>query len=537
MKQNQGKRIAILFITTILMLSTSTTILSATTLTGPQHFDPLSRIPIPRQLHPTDPLYIEDYDPNVDIHLTVKILHIRSLEKNDNHVNSDKRIDRYTDPDFYVKVFINDQQFQSPVWRNTKYLYDINWEATVDVPDDQEWVNITIQLWDWNIGLDKKCDINSLNQNTLFDTKIAYVYYSLKTGHWYGDDLVNNMAWWKDYSGYGRLNGCDDGSIYEKNDRDCELWFDIYQTDLDGDRIPYWSEVTVYHTDPLKDDTGTDLDNDGIPIEWEHKWGHYFTWDWHNQTLDHAWLFSDLIWDDHAAYDFDHDGLTNIEEYLTSCWDSDPYRKDLFVELDEMAPSPDGFENKLPEGAKELLRTVFNRRNIVYHLDDGSMGGSETIPFMPLVDREILGDVYWNYFLHQDPDNGRKRVFHYGLVVYRADYHGYCFRSNAWQISAYTLEKNKTIPKTTVKRDIVFGSAYMHECGHTFGFSPIGGHDDKSKYPWQLGWWKWRTYISCMNYGYMYTMIDYSDGSRGKNDFNDWSQDRMDLTYFLQDDW
>ena len=38
-----------------------------------------------------------------------------------------------------------------------------------------------------------------------------------------------------------------------------------------------------------------------------------------------------------------------------------------------------------------------------------------------------------------------------------------------------------------------------------------------------------------MNYGYMYRLVDYSDGSRGKNDFDDW--DRMDLTYFQGDGW
>ena len=78
----------------------------------------------------------------------------------------------------------------------------------------------------------------------------------------------------------------------------------------------------------------------------------------------------------------------------------------------------------------------------------------------------------------------------------------------------------------------------MHECGHTLGFYPLGGHDTNSYYPWQLSWWKWRPYKSVMNYGYIYTMVDYSDGSRGKNDFNDWSSDRIDLTYFqVLEDW
>ena len=516
MKRIEKRLVTILFMITLLIPSTTA-------------------IPIPQQIQPSNPLYIEDYDPNVDIQVTVEILHIRSLEKNDRQVRSDKRIDQYNDPDFYVNVFINNQQFKSDVWRNTKYLYDLNWTASADVPDDQEWINISIQLWDWNLGLDKKCDINNLNEETFTDPKEATLYYSLKTGHWYGDDLVNNMDWWIDNSGYGRLNGCDDGSIYELNERDCELWFTIYQTDPDGDQIPYWSEVNIYGTDPLFDDTGTDSDNDGIPIEWEHKWGHYFDWNWHDDIIDHAWLFSDMKWDNHTAYDFDTDGLNNKEEYLTAQWDSDPYRKDVYVELDEMAPSPDGFESKLPEGAKELIKTAFNRRNIVWHLDDGCMGGYDIIPYRSLVNNQILNqDIYWNYFLHKDPDNWRQGVFHYGTVVYCADFPGYCFRSNAWQISAYPLERNKTIPKTSTKRDIVFGSAYMHECGHTFNFNPIGGHDTNSYWFHQLGWWKWRPYKSCMNYGYIYMMLDYSDGSRGKNDFNDWSPDRLDLTYFQQ---
>jgi len=70
----------------------------------------------------------------------------------------------------------------------------------------------------------------------------------------------------------------------------------------------------------------------------------------------------------------------------------------------------------------------------------------------------------------------------------------------------------------------------MHELGHTFAFSPIPGHNEDSKYPWQLGWWLVRSYKSCMNYAYMYYMVDYSDGSHGKNDFDDW--ERMDMTYF-----
>ena len=74
----------------------------------------------------------------------------------------------------------------------------------------------------------------------------------------------------------------------------------------------------------------------------------------------------------------------------------------------------------------------------------------------------------------------------------------------------------------------------MHECGHTLDFRPIPGHNKASYYPWQIDWWLAHPYKSCMNYGYMYTTVDYSDGSRPFGDYDDW--ERMDLTFF-QEDW
>jgi hypothetical protein len=331
--------------------------------------------------------------------------------------------------------------------------------------------------------------------------------YSIKTGHWTGDDQL------EDSSGYRRLNGCDDGSIY-KRERDCELWFNIYQNDYDDDGIPYWTEINDYGTDPEVDNTNDDIDGDGIPLKWEWKWG-----------------YDPFEWEDHANLDPDQDGLDNVEEYLTSQWGSDPFRKDLFVELDQMEESPEGEKSLLPEGAKELLYTAYNRQNVVYHLDDGSWdeSGSDMIPFNNQINRQGFNDIYQNYFLHDDKDNWRHGVFHYGVVVYSSESAaGYMFRANAFQISSTGHEKKASEP--LLDRDTVYASAYMHETGHTLGFWPIPGHNRNSMYPWQLGWWLNRPYKSCMNYGYMYYTVDYSDGSRIIKDYDDW--ERMDLTYF-----
>jgi hypothetical protein len=357
------------------------------------------------------------------------------------------------------------------------------------------------------------------------------------TGHWSGDDWLNPFWGGIDPSGYGRLNGCDDNSYYQNN-RDCELWFDIYQNDFDGDGIPYWTEINAFNTDPTVDNTGDDADKDGVPIEWEYKWGYFLNIDWENFSWIHDWKYDPFVWEDHENMDDDEDGLDNVEEYLTSQWDSNPSCKDLFVELDQMeAGSNEEAASLLPEGSKELLRTAYNKHNLVYHLDDGSWedSGSEMIPF----DTETtmswgnqnseLMEIYDEYFLHGDPDNWRRGVFHYGVLVYQCSVaNGNAFGSNRYQISSNGLNEKAKLPY--LNRDIVFASAYMHECGHTLNLNNPGVDDQNSKFPWQLNWWKWRPYKSVMNYGYMFLMVDYSDGSRGLNDFDDWHD--MDLTFF-----
>jgi len=486
----------------------------------------------------------EDFDPLVDIEVTIDINEIRTLEKTDLGIMPIDKIDLRSDPDFYVKLIVNEEEFVSKTWENTKYLYDTPFSVTVNVPDEKEIVDITIQLWDANPSGDVLCDLsnNWYSYDENFDVDLQY---SIKTGHWFGEDSVNHDIGWyyPDESGYGRLNGCDDGSIYQNN-KDCELLFDIYQNDHDGDGIPYWTEVNVYGTDPTIDNRGEDADEDGVPIEWEHKWGHFMYENWRDYTIEHYWFYDPFEWEDHENLDPDGDSLTNVEEYKTSQWGSDPFRGDLFVELDQMESGPDGQPaSMLPEDSKELLRTAYNKQNLVYHLDDGRWDktGSEMIPFDEEttmswggMDNE-LQQIYEDYFLHNDEDNWRCGVFHYGVVVYQCSAaNGNAFGSNRYQISYKGLsEKKNTLP--WLDFDVVFASAYMHECGHSLGIINPGVDDQDGKYPWQLDWWKWLPYRSVMNYGYMFRMVDYSDGSRGMNDFDDW--DDLDLTYFDTSDW
>ena len=465
----------------------------------------------------------EDIDPLVDLEVTVTIHEIRALDE----------IDDLGNADFFVVVYINDEKFKSKPWFNQDYINE-PWSATLNVPDEEENDSIKIQLWDWELGFNRICDLSD-DSGILRGKYDIDLVYNLKTAHWTGDDYIYPYFSWTDLSGYGRLNGCDDNSIYQQ-DRDSLILFDITQTDYDGDNIPYWTEVNAYHTDPTVDDTGRDDDGDGIPIEWEFHWGTILDYDYHTETWRFVYFYDPFEWDDHANLDSDNDGLNNVEEYLTNQWGSDPFRKDIFVELDQMDAGPNGEHASIfPEPSKDMLRDPFDRYNIYLHLDDGSMGGGETIPFDLETPREDLVTIYQDYFLHGDENNWRKGVFHYGLLVYDATYAGYVFGTEdgywgAYQISSKRVERPIHLVSTPRGKAIAYASVYMHELGHTLDIRIPGGHDTDSYYPWQFGWWKWRPYKSCMNYGYTYVLVDYSDGSRGKNDHDDWHT--LDLRSF-----
>ena len=456
--------------------------------------------------------YLSDLDPLVDVEVTVEIQKIRAFDKYDQQVHSEEYIDLDSDPDFYIKIIINDQEFKSDIWHDKKYIYDPQFSATLDVPDDEEFVSVEIQLWDYNSNGDVICDIGNENDN-------VELIYNIKTGHWTGDDQL------EDPSGYGRLNGCDDGSIY-KEERDCEIWFHISQNDFDNDGMPHWVETQIYDTDPEVANTGEDKDNDGCPIEWEHKWE-----------------YDPNIWDDHENLDPDGDSISNLEEYFTRELGSDPFRKDLFLEIYYMGEGPNGEKSVVPEDTVEILKNPFHRHNIVFYLDVGDKYGGEIIPFDNETNQTEVIDIYNKYFILNDKDNWRRSVFHYGIFVYLCQPNGYAFRgdgspfwgygpgTNSFVIAGKNMERLSD--KTLESLSYIYASSIMHETGHNLGIRwghPFGCDARFSYKPWQIGFWVYFNYKSIMNYIYTYSILDFSDGSHGRRDFDDWAN--IDLTHF-----
>ena len=88
---------------------------------------------------------LTNFDPLENISVTVTIKTIRFLDVAELHTSTKAR--DHSNPSFYMKVFINGVEFTSLVWSHTKYVYDPQWSASLNVPDDEECVNITLQLW------------------------------------------------------------------------------------------------------------------------------------------------------------------------------------------------------------------------------------------------------------------------------------------------------------------------------------------------------------------------------------------------------
>ncbi|MFO8078539.1 MAG: hypothetical protein R6U21_07865, partial [Thermoplasmatota archaeon] len=445
----------------------------------------------------------DDFDPLVDIQLTIDIQAIRAIDT----------IDDTGKADFYLKIIINENEFISPTWQNTDYLYH-PWSVSTDIPDNNQHVSITIQLWNHQDNdPDFLCDLSPQS-----DTQQVHLNYNIATGHWTGDDHLG------DTSGYGRLNGCDDGSMYT-HDFDAELWFDIYQNDYDGDKIPYWAEVNDLGTDPTVDDTYLDPDGDEIPTVWEWKWG-----------------YDPHTWDDHHNLDPDNDSINNYEEYLTRDFLSDPFRKDIFLEIDFMEDGPNGENNTMPDESIEIIKKPYHRRNIMFHIDTEQAGG-EIVPFDNYTVQEEILNIYQNYFLHNGEHAWKRGVYHYGIFVYHCKPNGFAFSgsegvfwgygpgTNSFIIESQTMERiaerlNKPLP-------YIYAASVVHEMGHNFGIRfghPFGCDNRHSTKPWFPSFWIFLSYKSIMNYFYTYDIMDYSDGTNGIFDFDDWSA--IDLTYF-----
>jgi len=262
---------------------------------------------------------------------------------------------------------------------------------------------------------------------------------------------------------------------------------------------------------------GNDTDNDGVPDWWEDKWS-----------------YNALSWDNHSTLDPDNDGLNNIEECYTDKYGSNPFVKDVFVEIDWIAQKTmSSASNKPNTNLIDETKQLFRQRNITLHVDIGELNGGEELPYISNFSYVDLFKMYWNNFLDNDINNPKKGIFHYGIICDYGPDVNFPFMPwtglDSFLISASFLKKE--LPN--IPRDMLIIGGTVHQLGHSFNLLSdvyTGIDNTETLNPFSLHYWKYKNYKSTMNYRYKYTILEYSDGSHGRGDFNDW--DNINLSFF-----
>jgi parallel beta-helix repeat protein len=259
-----------------------------------------------------------------------------------------------------------------------------------------------------------------------------------------------------------------------------------------------------------------DTDNDKAPDSWEIKWG-----------------YNPAAWDDHQHLDPDKDSLHNIEECYMDEFGASPFQRDVFLEFDWTASLIENTTNKPPVQEITQMIDAFARQNITLHVDTGNLGGGEEIPAKEFVSYADIITLYWDYFLHNDLNNPRQRIFHYGIICDYSEGPGFAVvgwdHLNSFVIGAQFLADK--FPGYT--REWVTMTSAMHEVGHTFGLivTKYNGIDNHiTMKPTYKEFWTYSRYKSMLNYLYTFSWMDFSDGSHGPGDYNDWGN--LDFSFF-----
>jgi len=98
---------------------------------------------------------------------------------------------------------------------------------------------------------------------------------------------------------------------------------------------------------------------------------------------------------------------------------------------------------------------------------------------------------------------------------------GFNFKRDAFAICSAYVQKWRPREEGMI---IGHGGTYMHELGHQLGLPHL------RVFPWQPLYWLSGNYKSCMNYRYNFKIVDYSDGTHGFMDRDEWGN--LDLRAF-----
>lgn len=290
------------------------------------------------------------------------------------------------------------------------------------------------------------------------------------------------------------------------------------------------------------DGSGLDADGDGLSRSAEMAQG---TSDHLNDT-DFDGL-SDFI----ESTSFPNRDAVFCDSTATTCAYPNPLQRDIYVETDwMMKPGEEGYSMQLTSGQAASLVDAFDNHNINLHVDYGQLGGGNEVDYNEAINwlDNSNGVDFHDYKLGGDGiaaqfNSNRQGIFRYMLLGYNYDEDstssGVAWAGDDDSFISYGFVKEHPGTWPTGFDYSNFNTAIsgtmMHELGHNLCLTephPINGvwyptqpsscifngvhADSHHSNPWP-------NYESVMNYDNQYSMVDFSDGSHGQGDHNDWS--------------
>lgn len=258
-----------------------------------------------------------------------------------------------------------------------------------------------------------------------------------------------------------------------------------------------------------------------------------------------------------ASKDTDGDGIDDFKESVwfedrddifcgtSQCAYPNPTEKDVYVEIDWMKD----FLNRVykPSGTQlDLVIDMFEAKGINFHADVGQFGGGNELPAFTETLAYTPTTSYVDYYDYRNGGDGISANFSDDRnSIWRYMIYGYNYledtTSTGWAkvmgsdlfVSGGLIEDMSGL----VSMDRAVANTMAHEIGHALCLSDeqvfaeqplecvyeaIDNGDNNSPY------YNLANYQSVMNYRYQLTdqddigVVDYSDGSHGTGDHNDW---------------
>jgi hypothetical protein len=253
--------------------------------------------------------------------------------------------------------------------------------------------------------------------------------------------------------------------------------------------------------------------------------------------------------------DTDGDGLSDFIESTynpdrndtfcgSTCTYPTPDEKDLYVEVDWMKDPSTNESYKPTTTQLTSVINAYSAHGIHAHFDTGQYGGGNELPIY-VSELKFAPDSEDTDFFNIKNGDGvfdpnfssvRRGVWHYMITGYKA----YVDGGNASTGASYAGDDDALIAIGRVKelaptnQDMAISGTIIHELGHNLCLSKntYTGQDSSCVFS-GIDTYAGNDYTSSMNYSKQMGLIDYSEGTNGSSDHDDWSAVLLGMKDFV----